>query len=110
MRKRFLIILAIVLIILLSGKKKYTITFDTAGGDKIDSVVVEKGNTVPEPVKPTKEGYIFDGWTGSNGDIPEKDITISKGTIGNLEYTANWSENKKLISIIPVVTRFNQII
>ena len=77
----FLIILAIVLIILLSGKKKYTITFDTAGGSKISSAQVEKGKIATEPIPPTKEGYIFDGWE-CNG-VPyyfntevTKDITL----------------------------------
>ena len=58
----FLIIVCVLLILLLGGKKKYTITFDTAGGNKIDSVIVEKGSTIPRPIEPTKEGYIFDGW------------------------------------------------
>lgn len=40
---------------------------------------------------PTKEGYVFLGWTGSNGDTPELNVTIPKGTRGNLEYTANWA-------------------
>lgn len=40
--------------------------------------------------QPTKEGYIFLGWTGSNGTTPQKEVTIEKGTTGNLEYTANW--------------------
>ena len=41
-------------------------------------------------VNPVKEGYLFIGWTGSNGDTPEQTVTIKKGTTGDLEYTANW--------------------
>jgi len=40
---------------------------------------------------PTKVGYTFDGWTGSNGSIPQKNVTIPKGSIGNKVYTANWT-------------------
>lgn len=40
----------------------YTVTFETNGGSKIDSVKVTKGNTVTEPAEPTKDDYSFDGW------------------------------------------------
>ena len=39
---------------------------------------------------PTKNGYIFAGWTGSNGDTPQTSVTITKGSTGNRSYTANW--------------------
>ena len=42
---------------------------------------------------PTKEGYTFTGWTGSNGDAPQKDVTIKKGTAKNLSFKANWEIN-----------------
>ncbi|MBR6049792.1 MAG: InlB B-repeat-containing protein, partial [Clostridia bacterium] len=43
---------------------------------------------------PTKTGYTFTGWTGSNGSTPQKSVSISKGTIGNKTYTANWTVNQ----------------
>ena len=39
---------------------------------------------------PTCTGYVFTGWTGSNGTIPEKSVSVQKGTMGNLSYTASW--------------------
>lgn len=39
---------------------------------------------------PTKDGYTFCGWTGSNGDSPQLTITICKGSCGNLEFIANY--------------------
>lgn len=39
---------------------------------------------------PTKEGYEFLGWTGSNGENPQLKITICKGSAGDLEFTANY--------------------
>ena len=80
-----LALICVLLILLLGGKKKYTITFDTAGGNKIDSVVVEKGNKVPKPLEPTKEGYIFDGWEyNGNRYYFEEDVK------GNMTIKAKW--------------------
>ncbi len=39
---------------------------------------------------PTREGYEFIGWTGSNGDIPSKTVSIQTGSVGSKSYTANW--------------------
>ena len=43
-------------------------------------------------LNPTKEGWTFIGWTGSNGNIPQISVTINKGTMENLSYTANWKQ------------------
>ena len=43
---------------------------------------------------PTKTGFSFMGWTGSNGDIPQLFVTIKKGTLGNLNFKANWKRNQ----------------
>ena len=41
---------------------------------------------------PVKDGYVFIGWTGSNGKEPQTVVTVTKGTTGDLEYFANWQE------------------
>ena len=41
---------------------------------------------------PSKTGYTFIGWTGSNGDTPELTVKVNKGTRENLRYKANWEE------------------
>ena len=40
---------------------------------------------------PTKTGYWFNGWTGSNGDTPQTTVTIANHSHGNKSYTANWT-------------------
>ena len=40
---------------------------------------------------PTREGYIFEGWTSSTIDAPTKGVIIKQGTIGNITLTAHWS-------------------
>lgn len=42
---------------------------------------------------PSKSGYEFVGWTGSNGATPQKNVVIPKGTKKDLTYTANWKSN-----------------
>ena len=41
---------------------------------------------------PNRSGYIFLGWTGSNGDVPQKEVKIKKGTKEKLSFKANWVE------------------
>lgn len=43
--------------------------------------------------EPAKEGYTFIGWTGSNGNVPEKKIIIDKDDVGNKVYIANFKKN-----------------
>lgn len=45
-----------------SNAKTYTVTFDTDGGSKISSKIVEENKVIAKPVNPTKKGYIFKEW------------------------------------------------
>ena len=40
---------------------------------------------------PTREGYTFTGWTGSNGNTPQSTVTIANHTHAHLNYTAHWT-------------------
>lgn len=46
---------------------------------------------------PAKEGYVFVGWTGSNGNTPELDVLIESGSTGDRNYIANWEEGSENI-------------
>lgn len=48
-------------------------------------------------INPTRIGYNFIGWTGSNGDSPSLTVTIEKGSIGDREYIANWEAKQYTI-------------
>ena len=49
-------------------KKKYSVSFDTDGGDNIDSQEVPHNDKAKEPAKPMKKGYSFIKWVNKNGD------------------------------------------
>lgn len=70
----------------------YNISYQLNGGymsNRITNYTVET-STFELPV-PSKNGYIFEGWTGSNGTTPQKKVVIEKGSTGNKSYIANWS-------------------
>ena len=62
-------------------KNTYSIIYDLNGGTAINvsNYTVEDDDIHLNA--PTKQGYVFDGWTGSNGDTPEKDVVITKGSV-----------------------------
>ena len=77
----------------------YTITYDLAGGtveENPTSYTVETENIILN--NPTKEGYRFIGWTGSNGEQAQETVTINKGSTGDKSYTANWEVNTYTIT------------
>ena len=39
---------------------------------------------------PSKEGDVFTGWTGSNGEVPQLTVTIPPHSTGDREYYANY--------------------
>ena len=47
---------------------------------------------------PTKTGYTFTGWSGSNGSTAQTTVKIEKGSTGNKTYTANWSKDTYTIT------------
>jgi uncharacterized repeat protein (TIGR02543 family) len=50
---------------------------------------------------PTRLAYTFDGWTGSNGTVPDPNVLIGQGSIGDKNYTANWTPEYYVITFEP---------
>ena len=73
----------------------YTITYDLAGG----SVATPNPTTYNELsdaitlTNPTREGYTFAGWTGTDISGTAMTVTIPAGSSGNRSYTAHWLVN-----------------
>ena len=78
----------------------YTISYDLAGGTVAtanpEEYTIE--TTTFTLNNPTREGYSFDGWTGTDFTEPTKTLTIAKGSTGDRSYTANWTRNAFTLS------------
>ena len=79
----------------------YSITYDLAGGTvstanptsyTVNSSAITLNN-------PTRTGYTFAGWTGSNGTTAQTGVTIPAGSSGNKTYTANWTPSTYTVTL-----------
>ena len=72
----------------------YSITYDLNGGTATGNPSSYRNDSDSITLTaPTRTGYTFTGWTGSNGNTPQTTVTIRKGTTGNLYFVANWQDN-----------------
>ena len=87
---------------------EYAISYQLNGGSASNPETYAVNAALPLNA-PTKTGYSFLGWTGSNGAIPQTDVAIAKGSTGNKSFTAHWMSNavgttQDLIAAIGEVT------
>ena len=77
----------------LSDEPFYSISYNLDGGalDNPRNEYMPTYSNYTLPI-PTKYGYTFLGWTGSNGETPQTTVTIPANTTGDLYYTAHWEE------------------
>lgn len=77
-------------------KEIITITFDTKGGSKIDSITINKETELTLPKEPTRYGYVFKGWVDKNETPIYNKVLLAEDTT----LYAVWEkvENKKTSS------------
>lgn len=76
----------------------YKITYNLMGGSaKTNPSSYTSGNSF-KLNNPTKNGYIFKGWTGSNGSSPSTSTSVSSSSTGSLIFTANFEKTKYSIT------------
>lgn len=86
-----LLFLAILVYGLIYVFRPYTITIDLGDGSKpIKKTYSIASGNIPLGT-PEREGYRFTGWTGTNGSVPQKDVVVKSGSIGNRRYVAKWT-------------------
>lgn len=97
--KKWVIVIVLCLLVLvlafvfLTGKK-YTVTFDTDGGNSISSIKVKKNSTVSKPVNPNKEGYTFVTWT-----LDGKEYDFSTKITKDITLKATWEAKEEVETI-----------
>ena len=74
------------------GTTRYTVSFDTNGGNKISSERVKRNGTLTEPTTPTKDGFDFAGWY-TDKELKTKYDFSAKVTKSMTLYAA-WAEKK----------------
>ena len=76
-----------------------TITYDLDGGtNSVNNPLYYNTNSTAIMLSaPTKEGYSFTGWTGSNGEAPQTAVTVTTEE-GGKSYTAHWQVNQYTIT------------
>ena len=73
----------------------YNITYDLDGGSMATANPTTYNVETPTFTlnNPTKPGYTFDGWTGTDLTEPTQTVTITQGSTGDRSYTAQWTPN-----------------
>ena len=72
----------------ISRTQAFTVKFDPNNGENAITEAAFWGNTVAEATTPTREGYVFLGWTTNGTDIVEFPYVVW----GNVTFIAMWEE------------------
>jgi len=68
----------------------YTISYVLNGGTATNPTSYNVETATFTLNNPSKDHSDFLGWTGSNGDSPQLEVSIAKGSTGDKNYVANW--------------------
>lgn len=70
----------------------YKVTFDTDGGSIVELQNVGNGETASKPTDPTKNGFVFDGWT-----LDGTDYDFSSPVTKDVTLVARWASKTALL-------------
>jgi uncharacterized repeat protein (TIGR02543 family) len=70
----------------------YSVTFDSNGGTSVEASTYDTGGFVSEPVDPTRDGFVFDGWYSSAELEEQISFPYSPAGFGNIIIYAKWTE------------------
>lgn len=86
-------IIYILLILILTGckEKTYTVTFDTLGGNLLESIILNEGETLEDIENPVKDGYLFVSWLKDGIEY-----NLQNPITEDITLTANWIETPEI--------------
>ena len=76
--------------IIIFGRGGFTVAFDARGGSDVEIQTIQYGDTVTEPLPPTREGYVFTGWYADESCVDEWDFP-SRTVSDNMTLYAGWA-------------------
>lgn len=83
--------------IVVDDVEPFTITYDLNGGTVDGNPMTYTERDTITLKNPTKENYVFVGWTGTDLEEPSDNVTIQKGSKGNRQYTAVWKQDSNIV-------------
>lgn len=85
-KKKIMIVIALLIVLIIIGiisyktrEVYYEVSFQTEGGEVMDSLKLKKGATISDIPEPTKSGYTFLYWTVDGAEVDD-DYKITKNT------------------------------
>ena len=85
--------------------KTYKVKFETNGGSKVETQVVEEGKTATKPVNPTYKGFEFIDWY--EDQALEKVFNFSQAITKDITVYAKWKKVKVELEIKPLSSSLN---
>jgi len=82
----------------------YKVVFDSRGGSPVDPIFADYNTSLSEPVAPTKDAYIFDGWYKEFLCLNSWDFASDKVS-SSLTLFARWVTAEAPLTIIPPPSR-----
>lgn len=96
MKKLLFIFISMFLLVGCGKTKTYKVNFDSDGGTKIKSEIVEENKKVDEPEVPKKDGYIFVSWM-LDGEVYDFSSKVTK----DITLVSDWEKvNEKEVTYI----------
>lgn len=96
-KKRIIQILLLLLILTGCKEKTYTVTFDTQGGNTLENIVVNEGESIENIKSPEKEGYLFVSWFKDGMEYDLKNPVTE-----DISLTARWVETPEIFDYYTV--------
>ena len=76
--------------------KKFTVTFNSKGGNSVDTQTIVEGKTATKPTAPTRKGYTFKGWYTDDGVFVNR-FNFDTEITENTNLYAKWEEDKPAV-------------